>query len=93
MPLQGLFRSTGQAKLAEFLARDFSDNDAGAAGRQAAAKNAFVLISQHRAALAAAFFVLGAQQGPEPQAPSLQIGRCPLLARSLLTAIFPAHVP
>ena len=67
MPLQGLFRSTGQAKLAKFLARDFGDGDAGAAGRQAAAKNAFVLISQHRAALAAAFFVLGAPQAPELQ--------------------------
>ena len=80
MPLQGLFRSTGQAKLAEFLARDFGDGEAGAAGRQAAAKNAFVLISQHRAALAAAFFVLGARRGSELQAASLWIGCCPLLA-------------
>ncbi|KAK9832643.1 hypothetical protein WJX81_006635 [Elliptochloris bilobata] len=61
--LQGLFRSTNQAKLADFLARDFSAGEAGEAGRQAAAKNAFVLISQHRAALAAAFFVLAGRPG------------------------------
>jgi hypothetical protein len=57
---QGLFRTANQAKLADFLARDFSAGPAGEPGRQAAAKNAFVLISQHRAELAAAFFVLGA---------------------------------
>jgi len=65
---QGLFRTANQAKLADFLARDFSAGPAGEPGRQAAAKNAFVLISQHRAELAAAFFVLGAPAGGRPRA-------------------------
>ena len=54
--LQGLFRSAQHKKQAEFLGRSFdSDKD-----RAAAAKNAFVLLAQHRPQLAAAFFILGA---------------------------------
>jgi len=53
--LQGLFRSAQHKKQAEFLGRSFdSDKD-----RAAAAKNAFVLLSQHKLQLAAAFFILG----------------------------------
>ena len=52
----GLFRSAGVKKLADFLARDFRQ----AASRAAAAKNAFVLLGQHRYELAAVFFILGA---------------------------------
>ncbi len=52
---QGLFRSAQHKKQAEFLGRSFdSDKD-----RAAAAKNAFVLLAQHRPQLAAAFFILG----------------------------------
>ena len=52
---QGLFRSAQHKKQAEFLGRSFdSDRD-----RAAAAKNAFVLLAQHRPQLAAAFFILG----------------------------------
>ena len=55
LPLQGLFRSAQHKKQAEFLGRSFdSDKD-----RAAAAKNAFVLLAQHRPQLAAAFFILG----------------------------------
>jgi hypothetical protein len=43
-------------KLADFLARDFKQ----APNRAAAAKNAFVLLGQHRYELAAVFFILGA---------------------------------
>lgn len=53
---QGLFRSAQHKKQAEFLGRSF-DNDKDQA---AAAKNAFVLLGQHRPELAAAFFILGA---------------------------------
>ena len=49
---QGLFRSAQHKKQAEFLGRSF-DNDR---DRAAAAKNAFVLLAQHRPQLAAAFF-------------------------------------
>ena len=53
--LQGLFRSAQHKKQAEFLGRSFdSDKD-----RAAAAKNAFVLLAQHKPQLAAAFFILG----------------------------------
>ncbi|WIA34453.1 hypothetical protein OEZ86_012786 [Tetradesmus obliquus] len=47
--LQGLFRSSGNKKVADFLARDFSS----AEGRAAASKNAFHLLGQHRYSLAA----------------------------------------
>ena len=53
---QGLFRSAQHKKQAEFLGRPF-DNEKDHA---AAAKNAFVLLAQHRPQLAAAFFILGA---------------------------------
>ena len=46
----------GPKKLSDFLARDFGQ----AANRAAAAKNAYVLLGQHKPELAAAFFVLGA---------------------------------
>ncbi len=52
----GLFRQAGVKKLADFLARDFRQP----AARAAAAKNAFVLLGQHRYDLAAVFFVLSA---------------------------------
>ena len=53
--LQGLFRTAQQKKPAEFLGRAFtSDKD-----RAAAAKNAFVLLAQHKPQMAAAFFILG----------------------------------
>ena len=53
--MQGLFRSAQHVKQAEFLGRDFSTVKA----CEAACKNAFVLLGQHRYELAAAFFVLG----------------------------------
>lgn len=57
----GLFRTgTGTKTLADFLARDFRD----ASHRQAACKNAFVLLGQHRHELAAAFFILGTVESP-----------------------------
>ena len=55
----GLFRSGGPPKLADFLSRNFND----AANRGAAAKNAFVLLGQHRYEMAAVFFILGAKAG------------------------------
>ena len=52
---QGLFRTAQQKKPAEFLGRAFtSEKD-----RAAAAKNAFVLLAQHKPQMAAAFFILG----------------------------------
>lgn len=69
LPLQGLFRSAQHKKQAEFLGRSFdSDKD-----RAAAAKNAFVLLAQHRPQLAAAFFILGI---PSPDPHTAQTG-CP----------------
>jgi RAVE protein 1 C terminal len=50
-----LLRTTGDSKVAAFFTRDFSTADA----RAAAAKNAHKLLSQHRYALAAAFFLCG----------------------------------
>lgn len=55
--LQGLFRSSQQHKQADFLARDFRQQK----HKEAACKNAFVLLGQHRHELAAAFFILGEQ--------------------------------
>ena len=67
LPLQGLFRSAQHKKQAEFLGRSFdSDKD-----RAAAAKNAFVLLAQHRPQLAAAFFILGI---PSPDPHTAQTG-------------------
>ena len=48
-------RSTQQARQAEFMSRDFSQER----HRHAACKNAYVLLGQHRHQLAAAFFILG----------------------------------
>lgn len=53
--LGGLYRTTGATKQAEFLLRDFDQPR----HQEAASKNAFVLLGQHRYKLAAAFFVLG----------------------------------
>ena len=53
--MQGLFRSASQLKQADFLARDFKQQK----HREAACKNAFVLLGQHKHELAAAFFILG----------------------------------
>ena len=58
--MQGLYRSAGQKKQADFLARDFSSPGQ----RQAACKNAYVLLAQHRAELAASFFILGVSFSP-----------------------------
>ncbi|KAK9861889.1 hypothetical protein WJX84_003839 [Apatococcus fuscideae] len=56
--LQGLLRSSQQVKLADFLNRDFSESK----NKEAACKNAFVLLGQHRYEMAAAFFLLGGAQ-------------------------------
>ena len=53
--LSRLFRSNGNARVATLLAKDFSQNH----NRHAAAKNAYVLLGQHRYSLAAAFFLVG----------------------------------
>lgn len=53
--LQGLYRSTQNRKLSDFLSRDFREEQ----HQQAAQKNAFVLMGQHRHELAAAFFIVG----------------------------------
>ena len=58
--MQGLYRSAMQRKQADFLARDFSQLK----HREAACKNAFVLLGQHRYELAAAFFILGGAPPP-----------------------------
>jgi RAVE protein 1 C terminal len=58
----GLFRMGGPKKLSDFLARDFGQE----ANRAAAAKNAYVLLGQHKPELAAAFFVLGASVHGNP---------------------------
>ena len=52
---QGLLRTARQTKQADFLQRDFQDPK----HAQAACKNAYVLLAQHRHELAAAFFILG----------------------------------
>lgn len=49
-------------RLSDFLGRDFRDP----AHAAAAGKNAYVLLGQHKPQLAAAFFVLGAQQSGPP---------------------------
>lgn len=53
--VQGLFRSAQHKKQAEFLGRSFENEK----DQAAAAKNAFVLLAQHRPQLAAGFFILG----------------------------------
>ncbi len=52
---QNLFRTAGHSRQADFLKRDFKNEK----NRQAAKKNAFVLLGQHRHDMAAAFFILG----------------------------------
>ena len=54
--LRGLYRTSNKMKEAEFLSKDFSQQH----NQDAACKNAFVLLSQHRFTLASAFFLLGA---------------------------------
>ncbi|KAK9799814.1 hypothetical protein WJX73_002530 [Symbiochloris irregularis] len=54
--LQGLFRTAMLQKQADFLQRDF---DRHPQHREAACKNAYVLLAQHRHEMAAAFFILG----------------------------------
>jgi len=56
--LQSLFRGGNHKKLADFLMRDFRQDK----HKDAACKNAFTLLGQHRYELAAAFFVLGMLQ-------------------------------
>ena len=58
MCLQSLFRGGNHKKLADFLMRDFRQDK----HKDAACKNAFTLLGQHRYELAAAFFVLGMLQ-------------------------------
>ncbi|KAL0019249.1 hypothetical protein WJX77_001067 [Trebouxia sp. C0004] len=53
--LLSLFRGGNHKKLADFLMRDFRQDK----HKDAACKNAFTLLGQHRYELAAAFFVLG----------------------------------
>ena len=53
--MQGLYRTAMQKKQAEFLARDFTQ----VKNQEAACKNAFVLLGQHKYEMAAAFFLLG----------------------------------
>ena len=53
--LRGLYKTCNRSKEAEFFFRDFSLEN----NKVAANKNAFVLLGQHRYAMAATFFVLG----------------------------------
>ncbi len=53
--LRGLYKTCNRTKEAEFFSRDFSQDN----NKVAANKNAFVLLGQHRYAMAATFFVLG----------------------------------
>jgi WD40 repeat protein len=55
--LRGLYRTCNRVKEADFFSRDFSKET----NRTAACKNAFVLLGQHRYAMAATFFILGGQ--------------------------------
>ena len=53
--LRGLYKTCNRTKEAEFFSRDFSQEN----NKVAANKNAFVLLGQHRYAMAATFFILG----------------------------------
>jgi hypothetical protein len=53
--LRGLYRTVNRQKESDFLARDFKLEK----NKEAACKNAFVLLGQHRYNLAATFFLLG----------------------------------
>ena len=55
--LAGLYKATQNTRLYEFMCRDFSDER----HREAALKNAYALLSKHRYAFAAVFFVLAGQ--------------------------------
>ena len=55
--LAGLFRASRDARLADFVARDFSERK----NKEAALKNAYALLSKHRYLFASAFFVLAGQ--------------------------------
>eukprot|EP00803_Ostreobium_quekettii_P006943 evm.model.scf_1246.1 EVM.evm.TU.scf_1246.1 scf_1246:4740-12226(+) len=55
--VSGLFRTAGNAKVADLLGKDFNDKR----NREMAAKNAFVLLGQHRHSLAAGLFIAGGQ--------------------------------
>ena len=52
--LAAMFRAVKNEKIAAFMARDFTDP----ANRQSAVKNACTLLSQHKYAQSAAFFLL-----------------------------------
>ena len=56
--LAALCRTANQPRLLQFFSRDFSDPE----NKKAALKNAYVLLSQHRYELSAAFFILGGQR-------------------------------
>jgi len=56
--LAALCRTADQPRLLQFFSRDFSDPE----NKKAALKNAYVLLSQHRYELSAAFFILGGQR-------------------------------
>ena len=55
--LAGLYKATQNTRLYEFMCRDFTEQR----HREAALKNAYALLSKHRYAFAAAFFVLAGQ--------------------------------
>ena len=56
--LAALCRTADQPRLLHFFSRDFSDPE----NQKSALKNAYVLLSQHRYELSAAFFILGGQR-------------------------------
>ena len=55
--LAGLFKAARDTRLAEFLSRNFAEDR----HREAALKNAYALMSKHRYAFAATFFVLAGE--------------------------------
>ena len=55
--LAGLFKAARDTRLAEFLSRNFAEDR----HREAALKNAYALMSKHRHAFAATFFVLAGE--------------------------------
>lgn len=88
--LQGLLRSSQQVKLADFLNRDFSESK----NKEAACKNAFVLLGQHRYEMAAAFFLLGKTDSFGPKTLCLSTLTCALvwLSAAFLIQMPPAWV-
>lgn len=75
----GLFRVVANKRLSDFMARDFRDPPHAAA----AAKNAFVLLGQHKPHLAAAFFLLGEPNPCHSLPHSISIEGTDLSARSV----------